>query len=105
MMNLVLVAQATNGGGMGMIIMMVAIFAIMWFFMIKPQQKRQKEIQKFQNELTEGTQVMTGGGIYGTVKSIDLAKNTVDVKIARDVVVTVEKTSVFKDMSNVPLQK
>ena len=44
---------------MSMIIMMVAIFAIMYFFMIKPQQKKQKEIQKFQNELTEGTQVIT----------------------------------------------
>ena len=90
---------------MSMILMMVAIFAIMWFFMIRPQQKKQKEIQLFQNSLTEGMQVVTGGGIYGTVKGIDLAKNTVDVKIARDVVVTVEKTSVFKDMSNVPLQK
>ena len=81
MTNIVLAAQAAQGGGMSMIIMMVAIFAIMYFFMIKPQQKKQKEIQKFQNELTEGTQVITGGGIYGTVKSIDLAKNTVDVKI------------------------
>ena len=101
MMELVLVAQATgNGGGMGMIIMMVAIFAIMWFFMIKPQQKRQKEIQKFLNELTEGTQVITGGGIYGTVKSIDLTKNTVDVKIARDVIITVDKGSVFRDANS-----
>ena len=87
---------------MSMIIMMVAIFAIMYFFMIKPQQKKQKEIQKFQNELTEGTQVITGGGIYGTVKIIDLAKNTVDVKIARDVVITVDKGSVFKDSSSTP---
>ena len=85
---------------MSMIIMMVAIFAIMWFFMIRPQQKKQKEIQKFQNELTEGTPVVTGGGIYGTVKSIDLTKNTVEVKIARDVVITVDKGSVFKDMAN-----
>ena len=90
---------------MSMIIMMVAIFAIMYFLMIKPQQKKQKEIQKFQNELTEGTQVVTGGGIYGTVKSIDLAKNTVDVKIARDVVITVDKSYVFKDMANTPLTK
>ena len=106
MAHLILVAQAAGqGSGMSMIIMMVAIFAIMWFFMIKPQQKKQKEIQKFQNELTEGTEVVTGGGIHGVVKSIDLAKNTVDVKIARDVVVTVEKTSVYKDMSNTPLQK
>jgi preprotein translocase subunit YajC len=88
-----------------MILMMVAIFAIMWFFMIRPQQKKQKEIQTFQNELTEGTQVVTGGGIYGTVKSIDLAKNTVEVKIARDVVVTVDKSYVFKDMANAPLQQ
>ena len=105
MTNLVLAAQAAQGSGMGMIIMMVAIFAIMWFFMIKPQQKKQKEIQKFQNELTEGQQVITGGGIYGTVKSIDLTKNTVDVKIARDVVITVDKSYVFKDTANVPMQK
>ena len=106
MTNIVLAAQAAGqGSGMSMIIMMVAIFAIVWFFMIKPQQKKQKEIQKFQNELTEGTEVVTGGGIHGVVKSIDLARNTVDVKIARDVVVTVEKTSVFKDMSSAPLQK
>ena len=106
MTNIVLAAQAAGqGSGMSMIIMMIAIFAIMWFFMIKPQQKKQKEIQKFQNELTEGTEVVTGGGIHGVVKSIDLTKNTVDVNIARDVVVTVEKTSVFKDMSNIPLQK
>ena len=106
MTNIVLAAQAAGqGSGMSMIIMMIAIFAIMWFFMIKPQQKKQKEIQKFQNELTEGTEVVTDGGIHGTVKSIDLAKNTVDVKIARDVVVTVEKTSVYKDMSSTPLQK
>ena len=105
MMNLVLAAQAAQGGGMSMIIMMVAIFAIMWFFMIKPQQKKQKEIQKFQNELTEGQQVITGGGIYGTVKSIDLTKNTVDVKIARDVVITVDKSYVFKDTANVSTQR
>jgi len=90
---------------MPMLLMMVAIFAIMYFFMIRPQQKRQKEIQKFQNELTEGTSVVIGGGIYGTVKSVDLAKNTVDVKIARDTVVTVDKSAVFKDMANTPLQK
>jgi preprotein translocase subunit YajC len=105
MMNLVLAAQAAQGGGISMIIMMVAIFAIMWFFMIKPQQKKQKEIQKFQNELTEGQQVITGGGIYGTVKSIDLTKNTVDVKIARDVVITVDKSYVFKDTANVSTQR
>ena len=106
MTQIILAAQAAQGGsGMSMILMMVAIFAIMWFFMIRPQQKKQKEIQQFQNSLQEGTQVITGGGIYGTVKSIDLTKNTVDVKIARDVVITVDKSYVFKDTANVPMQK
>ena len=101
----ILLQQAGGGASaMPMLLMMVAIFAIMYFFMIRPQQKKQKEIQKFQNELTEGTQVVTGGGIYGTVKSIDLTKNTVEVKIARDVVVTVDKSYVFKDMANTPMQ-
>ena len=102
---MILAAQSAQGGGMSMLFMMVAIIAIMYFFMIRPQQKRQKEIQTFQNSLAEGTPVVTGGGIYGTVKSIDLTKNTVDVKIARDVVVTVDKGSVFKDMANTPMQK
>ena len=102
-----LLQAAPNGGGnlMMTVIMFGAIFAIMYFFMIRPQQKQRKEIQKFQNELTDGTSVVTGGGIYGTVQKIDLAKGTVDVKIARDVVITVDKSYVFKDMSSMGLQK
>ncbi len=90
---------------MSFIIMMVAIFAIMYFFMIRPQQKRQKEIQKFQNSLEEGTEVVTGGGIYGTVKKIDLATGIIEVKIADGVVIKVDKSYVFKDMSSTPVQK
>ena len=85
--------------------MMVAIFAIMYFFMIKPQQKRQKEIQNFQNSLQEGTQVVTGGGIYGTVKKIDLATGIVEVKIADGVVIKVDKGYVYKDTASTPVQK
>ena len=87
-----------------MIIMLVLMFAIMWFFMIHPQQKRQKEIQKFQNALTEGTPVVTGGGIYGTVKRIDLVNGKVDVEIAHGVVITVDKGYVFKDTASTPMK-
>ena len=104
MMTLFLAAQAAananqGGGGMGMLIMMVAIFAIMWLFMIRPQQKRQKEIRKFQDALTSGCKVVTGGGIYGTVKSIDLVTNKIELEIARGVVITVDKNSVFADVN------
>lgn len=97
-------AQAAQGSSMSMILMMVAIFAIMYFFMIRPQQKKQKEIQKFQNSLAEGAQVVTGGGIYGMVKKIDLVANIVEVEIARGVVVRVDKGYVFKDMASTPVQ-
>ena len=105
MTQIILAAQAQGGGSMSFIIMMVAIFAIMYFFMIRPQQKRQKEIQNFQNSLAEGTEVITGGGIYGTVKKIDLATGIIEVKIADGVVIKVDKAYVFKDTSSTPMQK
>ena len=103
---IVLSAQAApqGGGGMSFIIMMVAIFAIMWFFMIRPQQKKQKEIRSFQNALQVGTKVVTGGGIYGTVKNIDIATNTVEVEIAKGVVIRVDRGSVFADASSSAVQ-
>lgn len=99
MTNLVLQAQQ-GGSSMTFLIMMVAIFVIMWFFMIRPQQKKQKEIRKFQNSLQEGSKVVTGGGVYGTVKCVNVEANTIDVEIARGVVITVAKGYVFADATS-----
>jgi len=105
MTQIILAAQAAQGGGsMSFIIMMVALFAIMYFFMIRPQNKRRKEIQNFQNSLQEGAQVFTSGGIYGTVKKIDLASGIIDVKIADGVIVKVDKSCVYKDNTSTPIQ-
>lgn len=98
---ILLAAQQTTQGGSGtFLILMIAIFVIMWFFMIRPQQKRQKEIRKFQNNLQEGTNIVTGGGIYGTVKKIDLATNIVDVEISKGVIIRVDKNYVFADVAS-----
>ena len=102
--SILLQAAGGQGGGMGFLIMMVAIFAIMWFFMIRPQQKKQKEIRNFQNALTEGTSVVTGGGIYGTVKRIDHATGKIDVEIAKGVVITVDKSFVYADATASQMQ-
>lgn len=86
-----------------MILMTVAVFAIMWLFMIRPQQKKQKkQIREFQNSLQNGASVVTGGGIYGTVKHIDTDTNKVDVEIARGVVITVDKHYVFRAVEDTP---
>ena len=80
---------------MPFLIMMVVIFATMWFFMIRPQQQRQKEIQNFRNSITRGQQIVTAGGIYGTVKDIDEAAGTLKVEIASGICIKVDRNSVF----------
>ena len=81
-MNLLTVfLQAAGGGGdYSFLIMMVAIFAIMYFFMIRPQNKKQKEIANFRKNLEVGQSVVTAGGIYGKIKEIE--DNTVVVEVA-----------------------
>ncbi len=86
---------------MSFIIMMVLIFVVMWFFMIRPQQKKQKELAKFRNELKRGDKIVTIGGIYGEVDEVDAEKPTILIKVAPDVKLKVDKSAVVKDMSDV----
>lgn len=87
-------AAPAGGGGMGMIIMLVAMFAIMYFFMIRPQNKKQKEIQKYRDNLTVGQEVLTIGGIHGVVKSIDEAENTITLEVATGTKIKFEKSAI-----------
>ncbi|MCI7274577.1 preprotein translocase subunit YajC [bacterium] len=95
-MNTVILQAAAQqqGGGMQMIIMMVVLFAIVYFFMIRPQNKKQKEIQKFRNALTVGQNVVTIGGIHGTVKGIDEEAGTVSLEVASGVKITFSKDAI-----------
>ena len=77
------------------ILMIVALFAIMYFFMIRPQQKRQKEIQNFRNSITVGQAVVTAGGIYGVVKQIEENDNTLMIEVASGVRIKVDRNSVY----------
>lgn len=93
-MNLAFVyLQAQAGGDYSVLIMMVAIFAIMYFFMIRPQNKKQKEIQNFRNNLSVGQEVITAGGIYGKVKEIE--DNVIVLEIASGVKIRIDKNSIY----------
>ncbi len=81
------------------ILMMVAIFVIFYFFMIRPQTKRQKEIRKQREAMKKGDKVVTSGGIYGKVK--DIKETTVTVEIADNVRITVDKNSIFSTVSDI----
>jgi preprotein translocase subunit YajC len=86
-------AGGAVGGGTMQILMMVAIFAVFYFFMIRPQTKRQKEIKKAREAMKQGDRVVTSGGIFGKVKEIK--ETTIIVEIADNVRIKVDKNSVF----------
>ena len=89
--------QAPAGGGSMFWVMIIAMFVIMWFFMIRPQRKQQKELEKFRNGLKKGDKVVTAGGIYGTVDEIK--DRTVLIKVDGDVKLKVDKNSLVRDFT------
>ncbi|MBP3553171.1 MAG: preprotein translocase subunit YajC [Bacteroidaceae bacterium] len=95
-MNVLTIMLQAGGGNFSMIIMMVAIFAIMYFFMIRPQQKKQKEIMNFRNNLTVGQEVVTAGGIYGKIKELDVT--TVTLEIASGVKIKIDRNSIYANV-------
>ncbi len=87
--------QAAGGADYSFLIMMILIFVIMYFFMIRPQNKKQKEIAKFRKNLEVGQAVVTAGGIYGKIKEIE--DNAVIVEVAPNVKIKVDKNSIYAD--------
>ena len=101
-LTLILQAQAAQGAGWSMWIMLALIFVIMWFFMIRPQRKQQKELEKFRNALKKGDKVVTIGGIYGTVDEIK--DRTILIKVDGDTKLRVDRNSLVKDFSETQQQ-
>ena len=97
-MNLMTVLLQGGGSSLSFIIMMVAIFAIMYFFMVRPQNKKQKEIMNFRKNLEVGQSVVTAGGIYGKIK--ELEDNVVVLEIAAGVKIRIDRNSIFADMAS-----
>ena len=90
-------APAAAGGGATMWIMLAAMFIVMYFFMIRPQNKKQKEIANFRKSLQVNQQVITAGGIHGTIKEIN--DDHVVLEIASNVMIKIDKNSIFADAS------
>ncbi len=85
-------AQQGGSGLMGTLIMFAAIFAIFYFMIIRPQQKRQKEKEAMLNALKKGDKIMTSGGIHGVVAGMD--EKTVLVEVAKDVKIKFERSAI-----------
>src|SRR5678810_1106007 len=87
-------APQPAGGGMSMIIMMVVLFGLMYFMMIRPQMKRQKEHRALIASLSKGDEVVTNGGIAGRVDEV--GDTFITVEIAANVKVKVQKAAVLQ---------
>ena len=89
-------APQGEGGGSpyGMVIMLVLMFAVIYFLLIRPQQKRQKTQQKMIAELKRGDRVVTSGGMVGTVFGFNEKDNTVVLKFGEETKIEFLKSSV-----------
>ena len=89
---------AQQGNSWSFWIMMILIFVVFYFFMIRPQTKRQKELQMQREAMKKGDKVVTAGGIYGEIKEVQ--ENAFIITIAKDVTIKVSKESVFADAAD-----
>jgi len=78
---------------------LLLIIVVFYFFMIRPQMKRQKEVRKFRESLAKNDKVVTTGGIYGRI--IEVKESTIILEIAKEVQIKVDKNGIVKDMSDV----
>lgn len=99
-MNFLLMAQpsGTNANPMMTFLPLLVIMVIFYFFMIRPQVKRQKELRTFRENLSKGDKVITTGGIYG--KIVEIKENTIIMQIDDNVNIRVDKAAIIKDMSD-----
>jgi len=84
----------STGSGYSLFLVMGLLFAVMYFFMIRPQQKRRREIEQLQSGLGAGDSVVTVGGLYGTVQSAD--DDSVMLEIAPGVVARYARGAIAK---------
>ena len=97
LLTVLLQAPAAGPDGRLMWIMLIAMFVLMYFFMIRPQNKKQKEIANFRKSLQVNQKVITAGGIHGVIKEIN--DDHIVLEIASNVKIKIDKNSIFADAS------
>lgn len=105
-MNFSVILQQNPEAGTGnwsFLVMMGLIFVVMYFFMIRPQQKKQKELVKFRSNLQKGDKVVTIGGVYGVISEVK--EKYVLVEVDSNVKLRIDKSAIVKDIADLPPTK
>lgn len=93
MLNIILGEAQAQGSAMSSLLMIVAMIAIFYFVMIRPQNKKQKEIKRQREAMKNGDRVVTAGGIHGKIR--DIKDATVLIEVAPGVSLKIDKASVY----------
>ena len=92
-----------TGGNWSFWLMIIAMIAIMYFFMWRPESKRRKQMENFRNNLKKGDKIITAGGIYGTIKEIN--PTSLLIEVDSNVTLRIDKNMVVGDPSaNTPVK-
>ena len=97
MINLFIILQAAPGSGIASFLPFLLIMVVFYFFMIRPQNNKQKAEQEFQKELKKGDKVTTIGGIYGKVTGLKEGK--IILEISENTRITIEMNSISREKS------
>ncbi|MBS3740551.1 MAG: preprotein translocase subunit YajC [Candidatus Cloacimonetes bacterium] len=90
--------ESAQGGGLLGFLPIIIMFVILYFLLIRPQQKRQKEVEKMREELRKNDKVITSGGILGTIYSIK--GETIVLKVNDDIKIEVKKSAIAGKQNN-----
>ena len=96
-MCLTLLLQAADGGGYMQLLFPIAIGLVVYFFMIRPQQKRTADAKNFRQSLTKGSRIVTIGGLHGLV--VDLTDDTVVVEVDRGTKLRFDRSAIAREVS------
>jgi preprotein translocase subunit YajC len=89
-------ASGSSGGSFLPLLLIIVFIFGMYFLMIRPQQRRNRELQDMQSNLVPGAEVMTGSGIYGTVAEVDEEEGTIGLEVSEGVVLRVARAAVAR---------
>ena len=89
-----LYGQAQQGGGLAAFLPFILIMFIIYFLMIRPQTKRQKEKEKMREEIQKGNKIITMGGIYGSVQGFKEKGRQVIIKVDNNTNITINRTAI-----------
>lgn len=99
---LAVLLQEQNPMNNRFLLMIGLMFVVFYFFMIRPQMKKQKELRTFRSSLKKGDKIVTTGGIYGKIS--DMSDQYVIVEIADKVKIKIDKNAVLKDPGDISAQ-